>query len=208
MRDKPSNIRINDRPVYASEFSGGEVHVNIVEHTDPIEQITAVLKSSLDVMALVMTTSAICHHYSEKDLRDINLLVPYFPYARQDRVCNPGEAHGARAMARIINSLGYGSVTVFDPHSDVTPALLVKATAGAVSGRFQKIYKDPVTDDGTKKSLTGMINVQRAEDGQLHAIDELSYQDETSLLRTVFKDGMYYGDENLGDIRKRVEESL
>lgn len=49
---------------------------------------------------------------------------PYFPGARQDRICEPGEGFGVKVYADLINSLNFESVRVFDPHSDVTGALV------------------------------------------------------------------------------------
>lgn len=54
----------------------------------------------------------------------IDLIIPYFPYGRQDRVCNRGEALSVKVMADLINSLHCNRVTIFDPHSDVTSNLL------------------------------------------------------------------------------------
>lgn len=54
----------------------------------------------------------------------INLFIPYFPGARQDRICNPGEAFSLKVYAEFINNLKCDQVHVFDPHSDVTPALI------------------------------------------------------------------------------------
>ena len=58
----------------------------------------------------------------------IELVIPYFPYARQDRVCVEGEALGAAVMANFINSLNFSKVTIWDAHSDVSPALINKVT--------------------------------------------------------------------------------
>lgn len=55
---------------------------------------------------------------------EINLDIPYFPYARQDRVCNPGESLSIKVVAGIINSLELTRVYVTDPHSDVLGAVL------------------------------------------------------------------------------------
>ena len=54
----------------------------------------------------------------------IQLVIPYFPGARQDRVCNVGESLTARVYADLINGLNLDEVVVFDPHSDVVGALL------------------------------------------------------------------------------------
>ena len=74
------------------------------------------MTSADDVMTLVMISDAL----RQMDVKEILLTMPYVPYARQDRVCNPGEAFSIKAFSRIINSLEFSSVVVYDPHSDVT----------------------------------------------------------------------------------------
>ena len=115
-------IYVNYKAVAQSVFPGGEVKVTVPSY-DPLTKeltVVAMLHNSDDVMALVMTTNALRHQYAFKPTMHLELL--YFPYARQDRVCNPGEAHGVQAMAAIVNSLGYASVKVWDPHSDAVQA--------------------------------------------------------------------------------------
>lgn len=58
------------------------------------------------------------------DIKRIHLFLPYMPTARQDRVMIPGESLSVKVYADVINGLGFESVTVFDPHSEVTSALL------------------------------------------------------------------------------------
>jgi ribose-phosphate pyrophosphokinase len=57
-------------------------------------------------------------------IKEISVLIPYFPAARQDRVMVAGEPLTVKVYADIINSLQLCKVIVFDPHSEVTPALL------------------------------------------------------------------------------------
>ena len=59
-------------------------------------------------------------------VKTINLFLPYFPGARQDRVMVAGESLTVKVYANLINDLKLNKVTIFDPHSDVTPALLEK----------------------------------------------------------------------------------
>ena len=68
------------------------------------------------------------------------------------------------------------------------------------------MFKDPKTDDGTKKSQKGMIIVYKEN-------NEIKYKDgfvketikdyeKENLLRTVFKDGNLLIDDNFEDIKK------
>ncbi|HOV76319.1 MAG TPA: ribose-phosphate pyrophosphokinase-like domain-containing protein, partial [Candidatus Hydrogenedentes bacterium] len=145
-----------------SIFPGGEVHVAVddsfVCHFPQMIRITAHLRSPADQMALFMLTDAIrrvCR-------APICLRMPYVPYARQDRVCNPGEALAAKVFCQMINAQDYETVTIFDPHSDVVPALLdrvvVKDAAEAIDlilGRSE--FADGVTfiapDAGAQKRV-------------------------------------------------------
>lgn len=59
------------------------------------------------------------------DLKVINLYIPYLLGARSDRkFVKGGTSYLRDVIAPIINSLGFSSVTVMDPHSDVTEALI------------------------------------------------------------------------------------
>lgn len=111
------NITVNKRLVKAFQFSGGECHVSIegIAIKD-VTEVVAYLYSSDDVMRLLMVVDAIRQENSQTQ---IDLVIPYFPYARQDRVCNKGEAFSAKVMAGLINALECQSVTVLDPHSKV-----------------------------------------------------------------------------------------
>jgi ribose-phosphate pyrophosphokinase len=116
------SILINEKPIETFLFSGGECHVRVApsmisENT----RITAYLYSSDAIMRLILAVDAVKR--IKADTR-IHLTIPYFPYARQDRVCNPGEALSVRVMADLINKLDCAEVTVFDPHSDVVGAVL------------------------------------------------------------------------------------
>lgn len=76
---------------------------------------------AFQLMELVLVTDAIRR---SRGADDIHLVMPYVPYAREDRVCNPSESFGAKVFCDIINAQQYKSVEIWDAHSDVVPALL------------------------------------------------------------------------------------
>lgn len=110
--------------IQAFTFSGGEEQVRIECSWPQAEriEIVAQLTSSTAVMQLLMAVDAVKRMFAVQPR--IELVIPYFPYARQDRVCQPGEALAASVMANIINGLELDQVTVWDAHSDVTGALI------------------------------------------------------------------------------------
>ncbi|MEZ7206039.1 ribose-phosphate diphosphokinase [Pseudoalteromonas sp. DY56-GL79] len=109
----------------AFTFSGGEEHVRFkaFDFRDCEKvQITARVTNSSHIMRLLMAVDALKRLCLART--PIELVLPYFPYARQDRVCVSGEALGAKVMASLINQLALDKVTVWDAHSEVVPALL------------------------------------------------------------------------------------
>ena len=106
-------------------FPGGEINVSVdikelIKFVGSTITITAWLKDSDGLIALAQLKSI----FDDYGVREINLVMGYFPYARQDRICNVGESLAIKVFANIINSLNFSNVTIFDPHSDVTPALI------------------------------------------------------------------------------------
>lgn len=119
-------ITVNNKAIQHFSFSGGECHVSVAGIAiDEATEVFAYLYSSDDVMCLIMVINAIRQKNSKAV---INLTIPYFPYARQDRVCNEGEAFSVSVMADIINALKCNNITIYDPHSQVTVDLLNECT--------------------------------------------------------------------------------
>ena len=63
-------------------------------------------------------------HLNSCGIKDIMLIMPYIPNARQDRVKSEEDVFTLKYFAEFINSLGFSSVTVLDPHSYVSEALI------------------------------------------------------------------------------------
>jgi ribose-phosphate pyrophosphokinase len=134
-------------------FKGGEVQVKIIpappdrnwsQYSHHRFRIRATIKSSDDIMGLLLLTDAVRRQFGRFP---IELELPYIPYARQDRVCAPGEALSMRVFADMINAQGYDLVRVWDPHSDVAVALInnCEVIKGYQFARgILKHYKDPI----------------------------------------------------------------
>lgn len=98
---------------------------------------------------------------------------------------------------------GIGSYTYQHITRD-TFGMAVKATWGMVNGEGREIFKDPVTDDGTKKSLTGRVMVVR-ENGKLRVLDKQSVKaSHSGVMNPIFKNGNLLVDESLATIRERL----
>lgn len=105
-------------------FPGGESCIRIDTETFRVSDWTGTLELAFenngDLFDLALLADAFRRQVPGGKLQ---LFMPYVPYARQDRVCNPGESLSIRVVADFINSLNFERVMIIDPHSDVTPAL-------------------------------------------------------------------------------------
>lgn len=122
------NLDKNFKPIVGKEiefesflFSGGEPHIRIKQFDgNPKVTITQRINSFNDLGLLCIATDAL----RRLKVKDIEVYLPYFPGARQDRLMVTGESLTVKVYADIINKMNYSAVHIFDPHSDVTPALI------------------------------------------------------------------------------------
>ena len=103
--------------------------------------------------------------------------------------------------------LGVGSFT-YQYNTRDTFGFAMKATYGEVEGEGRAIFKDPITDDGTKKSAKGLMKIT-LENGHYVLTDNVGWEEERQgELREVFRDGQLLIDQSLAEIRARVRASL
>ena len=98
-------------------------------------------------------------------------------------------------------------------HTRDTLSQAFKASAVVINGELKEIFKDPITDDGTKKSKKGLLQVNETinphveENGQIWVKDQCTWEEEkTGLLTTVFKDGELVKTTTLEEIRNRINK--
>lgn len=116
-------ITVNDKQIKTFNFSGGEVYVK-VENNEDFVKIVANLQSSDDIMQLLMITDAIRR---DDNLAKIAVIIPYLPYARQDKITEKGESLSLKVFCDLINTQNYDHIAVLDAHSDTAKALLNNA---------------------------------------------------------------------------------
>ena len=90
-----------------------------------------------NIFALGLTMDALKHQYPTSNF---HLLMPYVPYGRQDRACSPGEAFSLRFVGKVINGMGFTTVTVLDPHSGVVDACIDNLQVVNQFDIFSNIY--------------------------------------------------------------------
>lgn len=98
---------------------------------------------------------------------------------------------------------GIGSFT-YQYNTRDTFGTAMKATYVVIDGEGREIYKDPVTDDGTKRSATGLLQVKK-ENGHYILFDKVSWEEEQKgELKTVFKNGKLTKEFTLAEIRNTL----
>lgn len=115
-----------------STFPGGEVHIklpdtNYLQETInfrekntnssmPNIMVESKVRSSNDLMQLILVKDALDGVFPNVSK---GLKIMYLPYARQDRVCNPGEAFSAKVFASMLNTMEFDLIITADVHSSV-----------------------------------------------------------------------------------------
>lgn len=137
---------------------------------------------------------------------------------RADEICQRLEAKGF-ASTNVV--LGIGSFT-YQFNTRDTFGFAMKATYVELEvptfGEFadqglnteivgKEIFKDPITDDGTKKSATGLLAVfENDNDGSYQLYDHCNWETEKKgELKTIYMNGDFHNQTTLTEIRERLK---
>lgn len=126
------------------DFKGGEPHFQILSGTptqDSVFVITQRYNKIGDLFDIILANDAA----RRMGFKTIKLVLPYFPAARQDRVCNVGEPLTVKVFADMINACGFEEVIILCPHSEVTPALLNNVTVLDELKYIEEVYMKTIT---------------------------------------------------------------
>jgi nicotinamide phosphoribosyltransferase len=112
----------------------------------------------------------------------------------------------AKGFASTNIVLGVGSFT-YQYNTRDTFGFAMKATYVEVDGVGREIFKDPITDDGVKKSAKGLLRVAGAVEDNFYILeDQCTWEDEKSgLLNTIYLNGKFAPQTTLTEIRERLK---
>lgn len=112
----------------------------------------------------------------------------------------------AKGFASINVVFGIGSYT-YQYNTRDTFGFALKSTLCVINGDEKLIFKDPKTDDGTKKSQKGKVHVYKSN-GKIVFSDGHGLNSElsTDMLQPIFKDGQIMNEQTFAEIRKRIRE--
>ena len=122
-----------------------------------------------EFLTLIYLVKHLCAH----GVNNVYLYMPYIPNARMDRVKNPEDVFTLKYFAELLNSLELTEVTVLDPHSSVSEALINNLDIVTPEQYLLKVLvklsscgiKDVVVfypDEGAMKRYSGLIKLPYA----------------------------------------------
>jgi ribose-phosphate pyrophosphokinase len=123
------NPNKTDIPYKYFIFPDGQPHLKLdvskkYENTEGV-RILARLANPSDVFTALIAKDAL----ESIGFEHIELTVSYLMAARMDRQMTDGEPFSLRVLAAILNQANFKKITIFDPHSDVSTALLLRSKA-------------------------------------------------------------------------------
>lgn len=122
-----------------------------------------------------------------------------------DRQIQIYERLAAKGFASTNIVLGVGSFT-YQMNTRDTLGFAAKGAWFETDGKGYDIYKDPITDDGTKKSLKGLVQVVM-ENEEYQVNTQCTWEQEgQGILQTIFEDGKFYNQTSLTSIREKINE--
>lgn len=114
-------------PMIKLDFDPTDIRTMVIRHT-----------SAVDFLAAMFLVDSIWHRGGTV----ANLVLPYFPGARQDRINPTGDnLFAASSFAEMINARGFLNVVILDPHSQVTPERLMAPTVYPLADVASRIWQ-------------------------------------------------------------------
>lgn len=157
-------IKLNDKIVEIGSFPDGTMLIKQDIPKVDVITVTWFFENDRETLALVY----LVNHLKAHGCENLHLYMPYIPNARQDRVKTEEDVFTLKYFAQLINGLGFRKVTVLDPHSNVSEALI----ENIVVQKPQKFIEDVIAkieaaegekpsmfypDEGAGKRYSGMI---------------------------------------------------
>jgi ribose-phosphate pyrophosphokinase len=135
-------IYLNDERVEVNKFPNGESLINSekfkLKSND--NEIRVNFENDEDITHLIFLKG----HLDEIKIK-CNLILPYMPYSRMDRT-EGVTVFTLKHLCKLINNLNFESVTIYEPHSDVSTALLDRVKVVDMSKTLAKELLKEVND--------------------------------------------------------------
>ena len=141
-------IQLNNKVIEQNHFPDGTLLIKQFISDGP-----NVIKWNYENDAELFTLICLVGHLRSHGYEEYQLVMPYIPHARQDRVKNEEDVFTLKYFCEVINSLNFKLVTVLDAHSSVALALLDRVREikpwNYIENTIHQIYDNYLPDDDT-----------------------------------------------------------
>jgi ribose-phosphate pyrophosphokinase len=132
-------------------FPDGQPHIVLnldgIDGKDKACLVSTRVANPTDLFTVLMAKDVLEAHGFER----IDLTISYLMAARMDRQMTENEPFSLRIVAAMLNQAGFRRVSIFDPHSDVSTALILRSKAisneAFVGKCLEHFYQNKERDD-------------------------------------------------------------
>ena len=128
-------IWVNGKEIAQEHFSAGELKIKLFGCGKERMDIVWHYENDAELFTVMCIRDYYANHKAI-------LYIPYLPNARQDRVKNPEDVFTLRTFARVINSMNFERVYVWDAHSNVGPALIDRCVDVSAQNYIEEAIKE------------------------------------------------------------------
>lgn len=211
-------ILARDGRVVIRPDSGNPVEIltGFLDFRDPAQREHAIEKAmdgtltAEDIGVIDLLTLTFGHTINEAGYAQLNEKIGaiYGDSMTQERIVEVIERLEAKGYASTNFVAGLGSYT-YGYKSRDTFMSAIKATWAEVDGIGYALQKDPITDNGTKKSARGRLALTKSDIGEIKLIEEATPEDESnSLLQPVWVDGKFVTTQTFAEVRDVLKGSV
>lgn len=161
-------LKLNGKIIEIKKFPNNETLIfSDMDINYKVNIITLKFEGDEDLLNMMF----LVNHLREIGIDNIELVMPYIPYSRMDRT-EGKTVFTLKYICNLINNMGFKRVTVYEPHSDVSLALLDRVTAINMTALMAQKQIDMINskkndeiplyivypDNGAMKRYTKQIN--------------------------------------------------
>jgi len=96
------------------KFPDNSVKLQTKTFAEPVTEIVITLRNNDDVISLLMISDVFKRTQKIKP----NLFITYMMYQQDDRLFDVSESFGLKVICDLLNTLNFGKISIFHPHSD------------------------------------------------------------------------------------------
>lgn len=186
-------IKLNGKRVEISSYTDGTL--DLIQ-ADPHSENDPIIGWWYENDSELFALYSLKQHLQRFGYDKVHLFMPYIPNARMDRVKRPEDVFTLKYFAEFINFMSFASVTVLDPHSTVSEALIeniqIIRPGSYIKEAIRRINSSNLLmfypDEGAMKRYSGAVNIPYAfgfkrRDWQTREILELEIMGAKDLIK-------------------------